>query len=218
MRKVAGVVVAAVLGVAACGGPSMDQVRSDALSRVDGMLFFDRKDELRSQLEAATSPDQVTSLIEAAAREDSEEADKYWECAGHAAESLKGGRWEAITTSSDGGEIVTVALTFEASGDASLTEVHRFHQNGGSTDVAASAGWVASHVGKITQWSSDAADLVAQRSWVGGDRPRYSSSHSCNFHFNLKINDSEQVLVGMQYSIGYSQLDFPDKLTFQARG
>ena len=63
MRKFTGLLLAAtaVAGLVSCG-TSVEQVRRDAVERLDGMVFIDDegKDQVRSKLEAAKSVDEVT--------------------------------------------------------------------------------------------------------------------------------------------------------------
>lgn len=209
-KKVTCMVLALLCGVAGCGGPSVEQARREALARLDGMVFLvDEKKELRAQLEAATSAEQVTRLIEGAAQEEASQADEYWDCAGRAAAAIASDGWKTITTSLDGREKVEATLKLDASGAASLTETDRYvHGTMNGTDVSPKAEWVASHVGKVRSWSSDASELVEKRTWIGDYRPRFSHKNSCNFHFNMKIDDDDPVLVNMDYSIGNSQLIF----------
>lgn len=220
-KKVTCIVVALLCGVAGCGGPSVEQARREALARLDGMVFLvDEKKELRAQLEAATSAEQVTRLIEGAEQEEASQADEYWDCAGRAAAAIASDGWETITTSLDGREIVEATLKLNASGTASLTETQRFARgSSGGTDVSPDAEWVASHVGQVRSWSSDASELVEKRTWIGDYRPLSSHKNSCNLHFNMRIDDDDPVLVKMDYSIGNSQLIFtsPSDLIFRNR-
>ena len=78
----------------------------------------------------------------------------------------------------------------------------------GSHEPLEGAVWIEKLAGKVTGWSSDATELLAQRRVIGEKKPRFDGPGSCEFRFNLTLTTSaatDPVRVRMEYYKTYYQ-------------
>lgn len=195
MRKLlVATVFAGLVAVASAGcGQSVDAVRAEALSRVAGMLYLDDPRAVRESLEDATTTEEIEKLVGKAVREDQERAEAYWSCAGKAPDALSGSEW-AVDARRGDLDVDKVVLRLEEGGVAELVTVDSItlFKSSSPPPPTKMDSWLVENAGKVTGWSSDAAELVASRTLVDGTPPSFSPiNKSCHVKFTLTLTTSE---------------------------
>lgn len=186
--------VAGLLAVTVVGcGQSLDAARAEAASHVAEMLYLEDPDAVQAELRDATTVEEIRKLVAAAAQNDRERGDVYWECVDQASRSLPGSAWDTQAWHVDG-SWDDVSLTLSDGGGAVL-------ERRGSHPPAAQSmrpptqmdTWLVENAESVTGWGSDLADRVASRSVLDGKPPMFSPiNKSCWVQFVLTLSTPEE--------------------------